>query len=303
MTPTTPAAGNTSPAATADVATPALAATAAADVASPALRDFTRKWLPRFRDSRQNLHRLLDTGELRADCAELGYVDDAGEAFDAAYPGAFDSLEELDWHLPAVGDTSLLGSAIMSKWNQVSHLVSHHFWATDETRCKAAGHEVRLWFILALERLAQLAGENSSTPPTRQPTALYLTSSTHDHGRRPSRSPLAHQRLELHENGDCRLVNHYLDEFGRSCISSDSYISISKDEAARLLDEASEWMTQHCCNVYETNHGAWTLVIEDEDGRSHYAFGALELLDNRLIHLSNSLRRALQRPDLLACSL
>lgn len=297
MTPTTPAAGNISPAATADAATPAAAATA------NALRDFTRKWLPRFRDSRQNLHQLLDTGELRAECAELGYVDDAGEAFDAAYPGAFDSLEELDWHLPAVGDTSLLGSAIMSKWDQVSHLVNHHFWATNETRCKAAGHEVRLWFILALERLAQLAGENSSTPLTCQPTALYLTSSTRDHGRHPSRSPLVHQRLELHENGDCRLVDHYLDEFGRSRISSDSYISISRDEAARLLDEASEWMTQHCCNVYETNHGAWALVIEDEEGRSHYAFGALALLDNRLIHLSNSLRRALQRPDLLACSL
>lgn len=186
---------------------------------------------------------------------------------------------------------------------QVSHLVSHHFWATDKARCKAAGHEVRLWFILALERLAQLAGENSSAPLTCQPTALYLISSTHDRSRQPSRSPLVHQRLELHQNGDCRLVDHYLDEYGRSCISSDSYISISKDEAARLLDEASDWMGCHCCNVYESNSGTWTLIIEDEEGRSHYAFGALAMLDNRLAHLSNSLRRVLQRPDLLACSL
>jgi len=159
------------------------AATATAPAAAPAtaaanaLRDFTRKWLPRFRDSRQNLHQLLDTGEFRADCAALGYLDDAGEAFDATYPGAFDNLEELDWHLPAVTDASLLGSAVMSKWDQVSHLVSHHFWATDKARCKAAGHEVRLWFILALERLAQLAGENSSALLTCQPTALYLISS------------------------------------------------------------------------------------------------------------------------------
>lgn len=112
-----------------------------------------------------------------------------------------------------------------------------------------------------------------------------------------------HQRLELHQNGDCRLVDHYLDEYGHSCISSDSYISISKDEAARLLDEASDWMGCHCCNVYESNSGTWTLIIEDEEGRSHYAFGALAMLDNRLAHLSNSLRRVLQRPDLLACSL
>lgn len=160
---------------------------------------------------------------------------------------------------------------------------------------------MRLWFILALERLAQLAGENSSAPLTCQPTALYLISSTHDRSRHPSRSPLVHQRLELHQNGDCRLVDHYLDEYGRSCISSDSYISISKDEAARLLDEASDWMGCHCCNVYESNSGTWTLIIEDEEGRSHYAFGALAMLDNRLAHLSNSLRRVLQRPDLLAC--
>ena len=45
-------------------------------------------------------------------------MDDAGEAFDATYPGAFDNLEELDWHLPAVTDASLLGSAVMSKWDQ-----------------------------------------------------------------------------------------------------------------------------------------------------------------------------------------
>lgn len=283
--------------------TTAAAAAAPAAAAANALRDFTRKWLPRFRDSRQNLHQLLDTGEFRADCAALGYMDDAGEAFDATYPGAFDNLEELDWHLPAVTDASLLGSAVMSKWDQVSHLVSHRFWATDKARCKAAGHEVRLWFILALERLAQLAGENSSAPLTCQPTALYLISSMHDRSRQPSRSPLVHQRLELHQNGDCRLVDHYLDEYGRSCISSDSYISISKDEAARLLDEASDWMGCHCCNVYESNSGTWTLIIEDEEGRSHYAFGALAMIDNRLAHLSNSLRRVLQRPDLLACSL
>ncbi len=128
-----------------------MTSTTAAAAAANALRDFTRKWLPRFRDSRQNLHQLLDTGEFHADCAALGYMDDAGEAFDATYPGAFDNLEELDWHLPAVTDASLLGSAVMSKWDQVSHLVSHHFWATDKARCKAAGHEVRLWFILALE--------------------------------------------------------------------------------------------------------------------------------------------------------
>lgn len=299
MTPTTPAASSANSAAT----TSADASAADPTVRDLAQSDFTRKWLPCFRDSRQNLHQLLDTGEFRADCAALGFADDAGEAFDAACPGAFDNLEELDWHLPAVTDASLLGSAIMSKWDQVSHLVSHHFWATDQAQRKAAVQEVRLWFILALERLAQLAGENSSAPLTCQPTALYLTSSTHDHGRHPSRSPLVHQRLELHQNGDCRLVDHYLDEYGRSRISSDSYISISKNEAARLLDEASDWMGRHCCNVYESNNGAWTLIIEDEEGRSHYAFGTLAMLDNRLTHLSNSLRRVLQRPDLLACSL
>lgn len=288
MTPTT---------ADADTATPA-------DTVTPAipLRDFTRKWLPRFRDSRQNLHQLLDTGEFRTDCAHLGYADDAGEAFDAACPGAFDSLEELDWHLPAITDAALLGSAIMSKWDQVSHLVSHHFWATDENRCKAAGHEVRLWFILALERLAQLAGEDASAPLTCRPTALYLTSSAHDRALRPSRGLLVHQRLELHQNGECRLLDHYLDEEGRSQISSDSYISISRDEAARLLEQAAAWMSRHCCDVYESSCGTWTLLIEDDEGCSHQAFGALASTDEPLIQLSDSLRRALQRSDLLAFS-
>lgn len=52
--------------------TTAAADAAPAAAAANALRDFTRKWLPRFRDSRQNLHQLLDTGEFRADCAALG---------------------------------------------------------------------------------------------------------------------------------------------------------------------------------------------------------------------------------------
>ena len=80
----------------------------------------------------------------------------------------------------------------MSKWDQVSHLVSHRFWATDKARCKAAGLEVRLSFILALERLAQLAVENSSAPLTCQRTALHLISSMHDRSRQPSRLSLIH---------------------------------------------------------------------------------------------------------------
>ena len=63
--------------------TTAAADAAPAAAAANALRDVTRNWLPRFRDSRQNLHQLLDTGEFRAGCAALGYMDDAGEAFDA----------------------------------------------------------------------------------------------------------------------------------------------------------------------------------------------------------------------------
>lgn len=278
--------------------------TTPADAATPDLaqRNFTRKWLPRFRDSRQNLHQLLDTGEFRADCTRLGYEDDAGEAFDAACPGAFDSLEELDWHLPAISDAALLGSAIMSKWDQVSHLVSHHFWATDENHCKAAGHEVRIWFILALERLAQLAGEDTSAPLTHRPTALYLTSCTHDRARHPSLSPLVHQRLELHQSGECRLIDHYLDENGRNQVLSDSYISISRGEAVRLLEQAAAWMSRHCCNVYESNSGTWALLIEDDAGCSHRAFGTLASMDEPLIQLSDSLRHALQRADLLAFS-
>lgn len=155
---------------------------------------------------------------------------------------------------------------------------------------------------MALERLAQLAGENPAAPLTCCPTALYLTSSMHGHGADAESDRSKHQRLELHRNGDCRLVDHCLDEYGRSIISSDAYISIPRDEAVKLLDLASAWMSGHCCDIYGSNRGAWTLLIEDESGCSHQAYGAPTLADDTLARLSRSLRFALNRSDLLAFS-
>lgn len=115
------------------------------------VHDFAMKWLNKFRD--ENIHYIELVDHFIADeCDALGYKMDCGEAFSERYGKAVNDYEELNKIINDVKDIDLLGSAIYSQWRYFNH------WAYDGEEILA--FENRSWFILALDRLVSLSGEN-----------------------------------------------------------------------------------------------------------------------------------------------
>ena len=115
------------------------------------IHDFAVKWCDKFRDQNINYIELVDHW-MADDCAALGFEMDCGHAFSERYGQAANNHEALDSIIDDVTDIPLLGSAIYFQWRYFNH------WAYDAAEILAPQN--RAWFILALDRLVLLSGEN-----------------------------------------------------------------------------------------------------------------------------------------------
>lgn len=90
-----------------------------------------------------------------ARCKDLGFKMDCGEKFVAQYahPGCspFSNAKDLQKVIAEVDDLKVLGAAIFSQWRYLTH------WNT----CGDA-LDVKLWFVTALKRLAELAAKGTT---------------------------------------------------------------------------------------------------------------------------------------------
>lgn len=117
------------------------------------VKDFTVKWVDKFRDPDINYLELVDHF-ISDECAALGFNMDCGNAFSEKYGEAVNDYEELLKIIDDVDDIDLLGSAIYSQWRYFNH------WAY--SGAEIVEYKNRSWFILALSRLAILAEEDPS---------------------------------------------------------------------------------------------------------------------------------------------
>ena len=118
---------------------------------NPSAKDifnFALKWYNKF-DDENTSYRELVCNEMANDCDLLGFEMDCGHAFSKVYPKAGSDVTELELIVDKIVDVSLLGSAIYSQWRYFNH------WAylPDEI----LEEENRKWFLVALNRLMQLA--------------------------------------------------------------------------------------------------------------------------------------------------
>lgn len=118
------------------------------------LHDFAVKWLGKFKNENINYIELVDN-YLADDCSNLDFHMDCGNAFEAIYGNAVYDAGELEKVIDNISDIALLGSAIYSRWRYFNH------WAYDGAEILQP--ENRKWFILALNRLAELSEEEADT--------------------------------------------------------------------------------------------------------------------------------------------
>jgi hypothetical protein len=115
--------------------------------------EFAVKWCGKFQNPETNYIELTELW-MADDCAALGFKMDSGEAFSEKYGDAASNSKALEKIIDDVDDILLLGSAIYSQWRYFNH------WAYSGSEILLP--ENRLWFILALNRLALLADEQNN---------------------------------------------------------------------------------------------------------------------------------------------
>ena len=108
---------------------------------------FAVKWNGKFRDPDIDYIELVDH-YLADDCSALGFEMDCGHAFEEKFEKAVYDARALDTIIENVNDISLLGSAIYSRWRYFNQ------WAYDAAEILSMSN--RSWFIIALNRLAEL---------------------------------------------------------------------------------------------------------------------------------------------------
>ena len=118
------------------------------------LKDFAEKYLKLY-ISKETVGHQVEEG-FAEECQSLGFEMDCGKAFTDAFPNEhpFENVERLNAVINNVVDIPLLGSAIFSKWRQITHWD----WCGD-----LLSDENRAWFIVAFQRLMDLTAEPQKT--------------------------------------------------------------------------------------------------------------------------------------------
>ena len=109
--------------------------------------DFAVKWRNKFTENDTEFLMAFDC-YMGDECMELGFNMDCGDAFGRVYGDAVYNSESLSRIIHRVDDIPLLGSAIFSRWRYFNH------WAMSAEEILDPRN--REWFILALDRLAEL---------------------------------------------------------------------------------------------------------------------------------------------------
>lgn len=254
------------------------------------IHDFAVKWCYKFRDPNINYIELVDHW-MADDCAALGFEMDCGHAFFEKYGNAAGNYAGLDKIIEDVDDIPLLGSMIYSQWRYFNH------WAyTGKDILKP---ENRMWFILALSRLAMLSGDN---PFIFRGTLrkMRIVSKNICYGLMPRPDEEVEQHLTVNDEGCVCFSGYNYRSTSEKCkkVRSRNF-KIEKASADKLLNTIAACFGNEYTGIFATDVGNWVMELTNTDGVTYKFCGALCTDYNYGgTHLSNLVRDAVGMDDL-----
>lgn len=252
--------------------------------------DFAVKWCDKFRDQNIDYIELVDHW-MADDCAALGFEMDCGHAFSEKYGDAASKVESLNRIIDDVTDIPLLGSAIYSQWRYFNH------WAYTGT--EILEHQNRAWFILALSRLALLAGENpfifSGTLKK-----IRIVSNNICYGPMPEPDDEVEQHITINSEGRVWFsAYNYGHEIGRHEKARSQNFKIDKDVTDMLMEAFSTYFGNEYDEIFATDIGDWIMELTNTEGKTYKFRGSLCAdFDYNGTDLSDMVRDALRMDDL-----
>lgn len=254
------------------------------------IHDFAVKWIDKFRNQQINYIELTDAC-MSDDCKEIGFEMDYGHAFESVYGKAISDSEALDNIIDDVTDVSLLGSAIYSRCNYFKQLEYNDKQILELNN--------RVWFILALSRLALLTGENPFIFDGI-PKKVRIISNSIGFGLCPNSDDLVEQRVTINFDGHIWYSAYaYGDGFGKyKKIQSKNY-KIASDLSEKVLNTIACYFSNEYDEIIATDIGNWEMEITNTDGKTYKFRGSLcANFEVDGVDLSNLIRDTLNMQDL-----
>lgn len=249
------------------------------------IQSFAVKWLKKFRNPNTHYIELVDH-YMADDCATLGFEMDSGESFVEKYgESSYGNAEELRNIIDRVTDIPILGAAIYSAWRYYNH------WAYDAAEILHC--ENREWFIIALNRLRELAlAENRLFKGA--PKKIRLVSNNIVYGPAPAPTDEVEQRITLNAAGRV-WFSSYNYGFGKLKKNRSKIFKIDKTAATQILANiASYFGTEQDYYEFCNDCGEWNLEITNTEGTTYIYQGSPKCIpaaDNT--DLSDMIRNAL----------
>lgn len=118
------------------------------------INEFANRYSALYRDTETTVESVI--GGFAEECLALGFEADGGKTFMDLFSDGqpFENADELKRVIGCVSDISLLGSAVFSKWQHITHSDCGESLLSEENRA---------WFVTAFERMAQLTAEEASS--------------------------------------------------------------------------------------------------------------------------------------------
>lgn len=254
------------------------------------LHEFAIKWLEKFKDPNTS---DIEVGEhyMGDECRVLGFEMDCGHAFEEKYGLAVNNSEELSRIIDRVDDIPLLGSAIYSQWRYYSH------WAYSPAEILEPKN--REWFILALTRLAELAGGKPFLF-RGEPQKIRIVSNNLGYGLPPEADEEVEQHITINAEGRVWFSAYNFGSIpGKYEKARSKIYAIRKGIAGKVLKSIATYFGNDYLEVFATDIGDWVLEITNTEG-SVYKFRGSLCADLEVdgVDLSEMIRKALDMDDL-----
>lgn len=230
------------------------------------IHDFAVKWCDKFKD--QNINHIELVDHCMADeCAALGFEMDCGNAFERVYGNAMYNCDDLDKVIDNITDIPLLGSAIYSRWRYFNH------WAYD-------GEEIlkpqnRSWFILALNRLASLSGENLFIFQGIL-KEMRIVSNNICYGSMPGPDEEVEQHITINNEGRVWFSGYNFGHGGERYERARSKnFKIEKASADMLLGAIAAYFRNKYIEIFAADIGDWVMELTNTEGITYKFRGSL----------------------------
>lgn len=223
-----------------------------------AIYKFAIKWCEKFSDAKtDNIdligHRMAD------DCEALGFEMDCGVAFEQHFNNAISDHIALDQIIDNVSDIQLLGSAIYSRWHYFNHLSYNGAEILEPSN--------RMWFMLALSRLAYLTDK---TPLLFQGTLqeISIISTCTHNGLSPVPADEVEQHLTIHADGHGKFSSYRLGDIpGQYEKANTFYFEIEKIVVEQIFKAFSSCFSTGYTQVITNDTGTWKTALTNTKGR------------------------------------